>query len=262
MNSNSKKKARKSKKETTGRNFVCDVCKKSYLSYPALYTHKRNKHNIIPITGKPDFFKNSNSDSNAKFKYNTHVSKKELQEGLIMIIDTYLQFMQENLLNTNSCLYKPHSDGNDVFVNELRKFLMVDLQNISIPNSAYTLNIDTILIIYVVLLIKVKADPSFIKKVTKFLFLFREYLNLMGWDFMMVLQDYGLVNYIDKTQLFCAVNNCEEIPELLNDFVTVFLEMEEDFSSEKNEISDLAENFCYWLYINDLTPYKIFKLDD
>jgi hypothetical protein len=189
------------------------------------------------------------------------VSKKELQEGLMMIIEMYTQMMQENFMNSNSCLYKNQFDGNDVFLNELRKFLMADLQNISIPKPGNNINVDTILIIYVILLMKVKPDQRFIKKVTKFLFLFREYLNMMGWDFMEVLKEYGLVNFFDKNQLFCSVNNCEEIPELLNDFVTVFLELEKEFACEKNEISDLAENFCYWLYINDLTPYKIFKLD-
>ena len=36
---------RRSKREAEGRNYVCKMCSKSYLSYPALYTHYKQKHN-------------------------------------------------------------------------------------------------------------------------------------------------------------------------------------------------------------------------
>jgi CDGSH-type Zn-finger protein len=37
------KNKRRSKKDKTGRNFICG-CGKEYLSYPALYTHIKTKH--------------------------------------------------------------------------------------------------------------------------------------------------------------------------------------------------------------------------
>ena len=40
-----KKGTRRSKRESEGRNYVCKMCSKSYLSYPALYTHYKQKHN-------------------------------------------------------------------------------------------------------------------------------------------------------------------------------------------------------------------------
>jgi hypothetical protein len=39
-----KKRIRRTKKNDVGRDFLCP-CGKSYLSYPALYTHIKNKHN-------------------------------------------------------------------------------------------------------------------------------------------------------------------------------------------------------------------------
>jgi hypothetical protein len=39
-----KKCKRRSKKDQVGRNFKCSHCDKTYLSYPALYTHKKLKH--------------------------------------------------------------------------------------------------------------------------------------------------------------------------------------------------------------------------
>lgn len=43
------KRKRRPRSDEDGRNFSCN-CGKSYLSYPALYTHIRTKHN-----GKADF---------------------------------------------------------------------------------------------------------------------------------------------------------------------------------------------------------------
>jgi hypothetical protein len=38
---------RRSKNDNEGRNFECGGCGKSYLSYPALYTHIKQKHQGI-----------------------------------------------------------------------------------------------------------------------------------------------------------------------------------------------------------------------
>lgn len=41
---------RRSKNEPEGRNYRCKQCDKTYLSYPALYTHIKTKH-VAPGTG-------------------------------------------------------------------------------------------------------------------------------------------------------------------------------------------------------------------
>jgi len=43
---------RRSKHEQEGRNYKCHHCDKTYLSYPALYIHNKNKHKNTnePIT--------------------------------------------------------------------------------------------------------------------------------------------------------------------------------------------------------------------
>ena len=42
-NPEEKKKARRTRKDEDGRDYYC-ACGKSYLSYPALYTHVKTKH--------------------------------------------------------------------------------------------------------------------------------------------------------------------------------------------------------------------------
>ena len=39
-----KKQKRRSKNDVDGRDYKCTFCDKTYLSYPALYTHMKNKH--------------------------------------------------------------------------------------------------------------------------------------------------------------------------------------------------------------------------
>jgi hypothetical protein len=41
------KKSRRTKKDGEGRNYACP-CGKTYLSYPALYTHVKTKHSDKP----------------------------------------------------------------------------------------------------------------------------------------------------------------------------------------------------------------------
>lgn len=40
-------KSRKTRTSQEGREFICGACKSAYLSYPALYTHIKVKHNGI-----------------------------------------------------------------------------------------------------------------------------------------------------------------------------------------------------------------------
>ena len=67
-----KKGTRRSKREAEGRNYVCKMCSKSYLSYPALYTHYKQKHNTNNSSGRgrgrPK--KDQNEGENEKNSYN------------------------------------------------------------------------------------------------------------------------------------------------------------------------------------------------
>ena len=51
-NEEHKKRKRATKKESDVRNFKCTQCDKSYLSYPALYTHCKQKHNTNNHSGR------------------------------------------------------------------------------------------------------------------------------------------------------------------------------------------------------------------
>ena len=48
----SKKGHRRSKNDIEGRTYSCQFCGKSYLSYPALYTHCKQKHHKCNTSGR------------------------------------------------------------------------------------------------------------------------------------------------------------------------------------------------------------------
>ena len=39
---------RRSRYEKDGRDYKCQVCERTYLSYPAMYAHMKNKHAVDP----------------------------------------------------------------------------------------------------------------------------------------------------------------------------------------------------------------------
>jgi hypothetical protein len=79
---------------------------------------------------------------------------------------------------------------------------------------------------------------------------------------MKYLYDYGLVPEYKRRDKYTVIYDCEHIPDLVNDFVTAFIDMNGGFSSIKSELTDLTQNFCHWLYINKFTNLKLFKNDD
>ena len=251
---------RKSKKESHGRNYICNICSKSYLSYPALYTHKRNKHNIIPITGKPDIFKTGGLNASAKFKYNIMETKTNVKGSTDIIIRAYKKNCAYFFQEPKSILYKKNFNmKDDQFLCLLEVYNTSGLEKISIPqlHEKDKLFIDNVLTIYLILLVEVTRETAFTQLVVKFIFLFRVYLNLLGWDHFRYLEDYGLLDELHVSGEFCTRSNCEELPELVNDFLAVFLDVDERLNEEKKEMADIIQNLCNWLFINGLTNYKV-----
>ena len=121
--------------------------------------------------------------------------------------------------------------------------------------------VDNILVVYLILILEVTREKFYAQLIVKFVFLFREYLNNFGWEYKRYLHEYGLNDNLKIDGEFCQKNNCEEVPELVNDFISIFMEMDADFSdSNVNDMMDICQNFCYWLLINNLTCFKLSKI--
>ncbi len=252
------KRRRRKKNDDIERNFICAVCKRRYFSYPALYTHKRNKHNVIPITGKDDIFKNMIVKSRSKkFKYSEiENSKKDLKAHIIRIVETYKSHVTRLYENKNSILFQhdfnlDHHEG----VKILEKILKLNDFRLEVPTKE--MSIDKILILYLLYFVRVVDDPQLVEIVTSFVILMREHLNIVGWDYKKKYYEFGIPTDYTTDCDFTQKNCCEDIPEFVNEFNSVFLKMEEPLLLPEDESHDLTKNFCNWLFVNNITSLKI-----
>ncbi len=90
-----KRKYTKSKDiEDSEQKYCCTVCGRKYLSYPAFYTHKRNRHHIISITDRHNLFQKKGSD--LKYNYNSIGYGKIIS---LTFSDSLIKTMNKTLVN-------------------------------------------------------------------------------------------------------------------------------------------------------------------
>lgn len=74
MNNSTKKKKRRPRSAGGERNYLCG-CGKAYLSYPALYTHVKNKHGgVFPIGSNAKRKIQKNEEDNFEEIFDTNYS--------------------------------------------------------------------------------------------------------------------------------------------------------------------------------------------
>lgn len=267
------KKRRKSKSSFDERKYTCYICMRSYLSYPALYTHKRNKHNIIPITGKQDIFKNFKKDSaittlprSGPIKYN-YSAVENIQENLEFVLKSiktiYAEAAEDIYKREDSLLFVKNFDlakleGYKVFEKFEDKGNNIDL-NVFQGQALVRRCVDDVLILYLINFFKVTGQVKELKgMVVKFVILFREYLNISGWDYKKTFIKYDVAMPLSLKGSYTQCFDCDDIPDLINNFVSVFLQIDpKGFNLNLKEFLDIVKNFLNWLFVNSLTNYKI-----
>ena len=99
--------------------------------------------------------------------------------------------------------------------------------------------------------IKPLTNEKYYTFVTKFIILFRECVN--GIQAEKNNEKYGEKEY-------SSIENAEIFPEQCNEFFSNFLEKNHffDFSDDdKNELIEIIQHFCYWLFLNGYTKSKL-----
>ena len=281
------KRHRRTKDEITERQFQCPDCDKCYLSGPALTTHRKTKHgyelnNDKKIRGRP---RKDNPQENptivSQNKYNSFFKNETrkpqsldqtINDNLITleVIQKYLTDafrhcctehpeISEKYGNIEQYpLYKLVIDNWSKEVPEIEQESYLDdsrnknkndpLKKIKQPN------VDSLFYLYLKEFSN-KTNKEYFWFMVKFVVLFREGINILKKD--MVTEE--VVNG-DKTE-FTQIFNAEEIPEVCNDFFLDFMEPKRFFGLNKEELIELIQHFCFWLYTNmycpsHLTPIK------
>jgi hypothetical protein len=225
------------------------------LSYPALYTHIKTKHN-------------SNGTSSGRGRGRPKKDTGDPMNSIKMLYNPatadffkHPERMGEtsNLMASMTEVFREIYDLKHLDRNKLKKIKHYENLGVhpffrKIQEMAHSPKVldgenskcDEIFADYIIKVSKC-ARKEFFEKVLKFVVLFRESLNIMNSD------KVGNEEK-DYTELY----NAEDAPDISNEFVTEFLDTETAlFGFQKDEAIDLTQNFCQWLYDNNFTCSKL-----
>jgi hypothetical protein len=265
LNIQKKIRKRAKKNESDIRNYKCSFCDKSYLSYPALYTHCKQKHNTNNHSergrGRP---KKEQVESNVdKAKYDpltVNYFDREDRKGNTKVEDINectkraFEFLYGNETEQNNKQKIKERNMKEYTKIEDHPFLgkfLNDEHDINKNIEDEKIATDFVLMNYLNKMSNY-CNEKYYEKLIIFVTLFREHINILNKD-----------KFKDKE--FTEKVEAEDIPESSNEFITDFLfpNEEEDFvfDMSKEEAIDLTRNLCNWMYLNNFTCSKLFLLE-
>jgi len=241
---NHERRKRRSKNDPQGRQHKCEFCGKTYLSRPALSQHMKTKHmdrlgEFKRGRGRPRKNEIEGNGSNPKNKLEDFFSlearaKSSFEEGGIDVPALLEESLRE--------LYERYSDAlnPDNKQNFIEEHPLLLSEN-PINKEPSEITYDESIIKYLNE-ISQKTNSKYFKFASKFTILFRESYNLIKKrEFPNEIRDYS--NF----------NTAEEVPDKCNDFISEFMEENEYFQLDTNEVIEIIQHFCSWLYENGLT---------
>ena len=255
-NEEHKKRKRATKKESDVRNFKCPQCDKSYLSYPALYTHCKQKHNTNNHSGRNRGRPKKDpseiaSDKNLYDPQTTEFFKKEERTGETPIekindctLEAFKFIYETNLASVQSRKMK---EFKNIEEHPFLGHYIHENHNIEVIEDDKKPT-DKVLMDY---LNKTSAlcNEKYFEKIIVFVTLFRENVNS--------------INKLEGDKEYTMVKEAEDVPEKSNEFITDFLfpeEEERSFGFDKEESINLTRNLCNWMYIHNFTCSKLFLI--
>lgn len=267
---NGQKKIRKraKKSESDIRNYKCSFCDKSYLSYPALYTHCKQKHNTNNHSergrGRPKKeLVDSNGETNKYDPLTISYFEKEERKG-----NTQRELINQCTKNAFQYLYGNDEEENNETKKQklkernmkeytkiedhpfLKKFLD-DQHEITKKYDDEKTPTDLVLMNYLNKM-SCHCNETYYTKLIVFITLFREHINIINKD------------KVQPDKEFSEITEAEDVPESSNEFITDFLFLNDEenvFNMSKDEAIDLTRNLCNWMYLNNFTCSKLFLLD-
>jgi hypothetical protein len=290
------KRRRRGKSEINDRKYHCPDCEKCYLSGPALTTHRKTKHGYgvegvnTKKRGRPKKEGQTEGGQNTQNKYNNFFNadhrkkinqeildeKKENEEGkneekavelnkikdiLIKIFNQTKEQIFQNIENIdkytfyNLIVENWEKDESNLFPPEERFCYSIPVRKDETPTKLNSYNLDQLFFNYLKEFSK-KVNDDYLWFMFKFIVLFRECINLKNKE------QIRPENKSDKRQLFTQIYNAETVPEACNYFFLDFLMPYDNFGLNKDELIELVQHFCYWLYINQYTQSHLTLLEE
>ena len=243
------KRHRRSKNDSFSSNFICQ-CGKSFLSQPALNNHIKTKHPEtfmnFPKRGRGRCRKYPTNSNLSDFGFNTFFDKegrKPENEGnndILPLAQSILKFIYESTYS-DKLFSKPKTVQENIILKNL-----INKENISnkLKNEKYC---DDIFYEYLVTFMN-KTNKNYFSFMVKYILLLREFYNIFK-------------NKDKKEEDKKEITNTvlpDELPDISNEFY-MFMESNNFFGIEnqQNEIVDIIQHFCIWLFNNEYTKSKL-----
>ena len=279
------KRHRRRNSEITEKSFQCPDCEKCYLSGPALTTHRKTKHGYgyngeIKMRGRPKkegmipenptavaqqkfnvFFQNEtrkppslDQTMNEKtisldiIKNNLNDIFRQCQEELFKNYEKVEDYYFYDLIIKNWEKEKPDIEQ-ECYYDDNQKNNDIPLKKINSPC------VDGLFYLYLREFSK-KTNKDYFWFLIKFIVLFREFTNQKKKEF--VRKDVITDNKKEYSQIF----NAESIPDMCNDFYIEFMEPHNFFGLNQDELIEVIQHFCYWLYCNKYTQAHLYLLQN
>ena len=251
---------RRSKNDTEGRTFVCQLCGKSYLSYPALYTHRKQKHNTNLSSGRgrgrPK--KDISEQNIERIKFNPcnfNYFQKENRKGetnefkkVILDAFNFLYNIKDDYEKSERNKKRKMKEYNNINEHPLFNKFLNDPHNKNEKIDENENKITDDVFIYYLNKVSAYCNEDFFEKILIFVVLFREYVN----------QVYS--NKVENGIEFTTQEKAEDVPDTSNEFILDFIDPDEnnnDFGFSKDECIDLIQNLCHWMYEHNFTCSKL-----
>jgi len=247
---------RRTRNDPDSRNFTCG-CGKSYLSYAALYTHIKTKHDGIAPSGTSQPNNNGKSGRGRPKKEDSAVKAKDEEKsddealdagrsmqdfldyltklGLTLRYDNQNIKDNENAIMSSGQKTDPvQSFSTEIFGGTYEKDYLAVLENLKILKRAPGNNIFNDEIdqstelrktklnkIFAVFLYQMSQyiKEEFYRELCFFACMYRKSLNEMGWKTKGAVMQRAIESK-EANQEFCEVNNGEFAPDICNDFIT------------------------------------------
>lgn len=96
-----------------------------------------------------------------------------------------------------------------------------------------------------------KTNKEYFWFILKFIFLFRECIN--KFKKAQVNEENSTNDKCEYTQIY----NAEAVPDQCNDFVAEFMDPNDFFGLDTNELIEIIQHLCFWLYSNNYTTSRL-----
>lgn len=268
-NTSDKNKKRRPRSATGERNYGCG-CGKAYLSYPALYTHVKNKHSsVFPIgsNSKRKIPRKIDNELENLFKRNKENFYKKIDEFFSQIENAHSLPEEEKILDKKlieklfEFKFMENNENLELFKKSLLKFLE------NVPDcdkflKIENLSLNDVLAFYILSIFKYCSENFF-----------REYFFLIVMIILSLNKLDGVLRVSDENSLnghFCETKDIGVVLKLMNLFLAELYPFFfrkfmggyefEYLGFEEENIKNLilmTKFFANWLYHCEFVDYKM-----